>query len=111
MTVTADTPSTADGAFDAPSAVRSNVRWYILFLISLMYLITYMDRANISVTATAISSEFGLSKTEMVIIFSALAWAYAIGQVPGGWLADRFGPKKILLVIVSFWSVMTAATA
>ena len=76
-----------------------------------MYLITYMDRANISVTAPAMESEFGLSKIEMGLVFSAFAWAYAVGQIPGGWLADRFGPKKVLLSIVSFWSLMTAMTA
>jgi sugar phosphate permease len=92
-------------------AGRSRIRWFVLFLISLMYLITYMDRANISVTASAMASEFKLSKTEMGLVFSAFAWAYAVGQIPGGWLADRFGPKKVLLSIVSFWSVMTAATA
>jgi sugar phosphate permease len=92
-------------------AGRSRVRWFVLFLISIMYLITYMDRANISVTAAAISSEFHLSKTEMGLVFSAFAWAYAIGQIPGGWLGDRFGPKRVLLAIVVFWSVMTAATA
>lgn len=92
-------------------AARSRIRWFVLFLISLMYLITYMDRANISVTALAMASEFSLSKTEMGLVFSAFAWAYAVGQIPGGWLADRFGPKKVLLSIVSFWSLMTAATA
>jgi sugar phosphate permease len=92
-------------------AARSRIRWFVLFLISLMYLITYMDRANISVTASAMAGEFGLSKVEMGLVFSAFAWAYAIGQIPGGWFADRFGPKKVLLSIVSFWSIMTAATA
>ena len=83
----------------------------MLVLISLMYMITYMDRSNISVAAPAITREFGLSKTEVGLVFSAFAWAYAAGQVPGGWLADVFGPKRILLLIVPFWSVMTAATA
>ena len=57
------------------------------------------------------AQEFGLNKPQMGLVFSAFAWAYAIGQVPGGWLADRFGPKKVLLSIVSFWSLMTALTA
>ena len=95
----------------ALGTARSRVRWFVLFLISLAYLITYMDRANISVTAGSMASEFGLSKTDMGLVFSAFAWAYAIGQIPGGWLADRFGPKRVLLAIVSFWSVMTALTA
>ncbi len=98
-------------AIPSVGAGRSRIRWFVLLLISLMYLITYMDRANISVTASAMASEFGLSKVEMGLVFSAFAWAYAIGQIPGGWLADRFGPKRVLLSIVSFWSLMTAMTA
>jgi sugar phosphate permease len=111
MAVTTVLSPGANRPLTSAGGPRSRVRWFVLFLISLMYLITYMDRANISVTATAISSEFHLSKTEMGLIFSAFAWAYAIGQIPGGWLGDRFGPKSVLLLIVPFWSVMTAATA
>ena len=95
----------------AAGGARSGTRWFVLFLISLMYLITYMDRANISVTAPAMAREFGLSKVDMGLVFSAFAWAYAAGQIPGGWLGDRFGPKRVLLAIVSFWSLMTAMTA
>src|SRR5262249_46399722 len=86
-------------------------RWYILVLISLMYLITYLDRVNISTAAPVISKEFGFDKVTMGVIFSAFAWAYAMFQVPGGWLSDRFGPRRILTIIVAYWSIMTAATA
>jgi|tagenome__1003787_1003787.scaffolds.fasta_scaffold20932255_1 sugar phosphate permease len=89
----------------------SKGRWYILLLISLMYLITYLDRVNISTAAPVISKEFGFDKVTMGAIFSAFVWAYAMFQVPGGWLGDRFGPRRILTIIVSYWSVMTAATA
>jgi sugar phosphate permease len=90
---------------------RTNIRWYVLLVISLMYMITYMDRSNISIAAPEIARELGFSKTQVALFFSAFAWAYAAGQVPGGWLADFFGPKRVLLVIVPFWSLMTAATA
>src|SRR6185437_15621831 len=96
----------------APSRpLASKARWYILFLISLMYLITYLDRVNISTAAPAISKEFGFDKITMGAIFSAFVWAYAIFQVPGGWMGDRFGPRRMLTVIVTYWSLMTAATA
>jgi sugar phosphate permease len=106
----------ADTTADSPAralagAKPSRVRWYVLALISLMYMITYMDRSNISIAAPAIAKEFDFSKTEIALLFSAFAWAYAAGQVPGGWLADYFGPKRVLLAIVPFWSLMTAATA
>lgn len=96
---------------DQAAAKPSRARWLVLFLISLMYLITYMDRASISLAAPAIAKEFGISKTEIGLVFSVFLWAYAIGQVPVGWLADRLGPRRVFLWIVPFWSVMTAMTA
>ena len=90
---------------------KSHVRWFVLFLLCLMYLITYMDRVNISATAPLISKEFGFDKITMGIIFSAFVWAYALFQVPGGWLGDRFGPRSVLGIIVAYWSAMTALTA
>jgi sugar phosphate permease len=90
---------------------QSHVRWLVLFLLCLMYLITYMDRVNISATAPLVSKEFGFNKITMGIIFSAFAWAYALFQVPGGWLGDRFGPRGVLGIIVAYWSAMTALTA
>ncbi len=82
-----------------------------MFLISLMYLITYLDRVNISTAAPVISKEFGFDKITMGVIFSAFSWSYAAFQVPGGWLGDRFGPRRVLTAIVGYWSVATALTA
>src|SRR6202158_203580 len=90
---------------------RSMGRWYVLILISLMYLITYLDRVNISVAAPVISKEFGFDKITMGVIFSAFVCVYAIFHVPGACLGDRFGARKVLTIIVSYWSIMTAATA
>jgi sugar phosphate permease len=95
-----------------PTAARpSKGRWYVLLLISVMYLITYLDRVNISTAAPEISKEFGFDKVTMGVIFSAFAWSYALFQVPGGWLSDRFGARGVLTGVVGFWSIMTAATA
>lgn len=89
---------------------RTSFRWVILFLISLMYLVCYMDRGNISVALPEIAKTFGLSRTAMGIVLSAFTWAYAIGQIPAGWLGDRFGPKRVLTVIMTWWAVTTAMT-
>ncbi len=94
-----------------PAARPSRGRWYILLLISVMYLITYLDRVNISTAAPQISQEFGFDKVTMGFIFSAFVWAYALFQVPGGWLSDRFGARGVLAGVVTYWSIMTAATA
>jgi len=96
---------------DPTTARPSKGRWYVLLLISVMYLITYLDRVNISTAAPEISKEFGFDKVTMGIIFSAFAWSYALFQVPGGWLSDRFGARRVLTGVVGFWSIMTAMTA
>ena len=61
--------------------------------------------------APVISQEFNFDKVTMGLIFSAFVWSYALFQIPGGWLGDRFGPRRILTAIVGYWSVMTALTA
>src|SRR6202163_1231808 len=88
----------------------SRGRWYILLLITVIHLITYLDRVNISTAAPVISKEFGFDNIAMGYIFSAFVWAYALFQVPGGWLSDRFGARKVLGSIVAYWSIMTAVT-
>jgi len=94
---------------EAHATRRSHGRWYILGLICLMYLITYLDRVTISNTAPEIRTEFGFDQKTMGWIFSSFVWAYALFQVPGGWLSERFGPRVILACLVAYWSLMTAA--
>jgi sugar phosphate permease len=88
----------------------SHVRWAVLVLLCLMYLLTYLDRVSLSNTAPLISKEFGFSKVTMGIIFSAFIWAYALFQVPGGWLGDRFGPRKVLSTIMGYRTVIAVLT-
>src|ERR1700681_1048697 len=87
------------------SSKPSKIRWLVLLLISLMYMITYMDRTGISIAAPAMAKEFGLGQTAVGIVFSVFLWAYAIGQIPLGWLADPLGPRLVTLVIDRFWAL------
>jgi sugar phosphate permease len=75
-----------------------------------MYLICYMDRSNISVAQPEIARQFHLSKSAMGLVLAAFTWAYALGQVPAGWLGDHFGAKKVLTVIMSWWSIAAVMT-
>ncbi len=88
----------------------TRTRWWILILISLMYLICYMDRSNISVAQPEIARQFHLSKSAMSLVLAAFTWAYALGQVPAGWLGDHFGAKKVLTIIMSWWSAAAMMT-
>jgi len=106
-------PALAGAASQEIAASKpTKTRWFVLVLISFMYLITYMDRSNISVAQPEIAKQFGLNKNAMGLVLAAFTWAYALGQVPSGWFGDRFGPKRVLTVIMTLWSataVMTGA--
>jgi sugar phosphate permease len=83
----------------------------VLFLLVLFYGITYMDRVVIAAAAPVIREEFGFDAITLGFVFSAFTIAYALFQIPGGWLADRFGPRRVLTAIICYWSVFTMATA
>jgi len=93
---------------------RSNrptrVRYIVLALTISAYMITYIDRVVISSAVPSIQKEFGFSIVTMGWILSSFQWAYALFQIPGGWLGDRIGPRRAMTLIVSWWSLFTCAT-
>jgi ACS family glucarate transporter-like MFS transporter len=92
----------------APQAQRrTRVRYGILLLIFLLTTINYADRATFSIAGDAASRDLGLSPVEMGYIMSAFAWAYVIGQIPGGVLLDRFGTKIVYTLAIAAWSLFT----
>jgi len=88
----------------------SRMRHAVLFVVCLVYLITYLDRVNLSVAAPNIIGEFGLSKLQWGLVLSVFSWTYTMGQVPIGMLADKFGARVVLAIIVLAWGGMTAVT-
>jgi MFS family permease len=83
--------------------------WVIVFAVTLAIL-AYIDRVCISMAAPRMSADLGLSKVEMGWVFSAFALAYALFEIPGGWMGDWLGPRKVLVRIVLWWSFFTALT-
>jgi ACS family glucarate transporter-like MFS transporter len=83
--------------------------WMVVFAVTLAIL-SYIDRVCISQAAPVISQDLGLSKTQMGYIFSSFAVAYALFEIPGGWMGDVIGPRKVLMRIVLWWSGFTALT-
>src|ERR1700757_4974921 len=79
----------------------------VLGLLCLMYLITYVDRVNISTAADAIRRELRLSNTELGVLQSAFGYPYLLFQVFGGWVGDRFGPRRTLFVCGLVWTAAT----
>jgi MFS family permease len=83
--------------------------WVIVFAVTLSVL-AYIDRVCISYAAPLISRDLGLDREQMGAVFSAFALAYALFEIPGGWLGDWMGPRRVLLRITLWWSAFTAIT-
>ena len=91
---------------ETPTRVRY---WVLVFAVSLA-VITYVDRVAISWAAPDIQRDLGLDSAQMGWVLAAFAWAYAIFEIPGGFLGDWIGPRKVLIRVVLWWSFFTAAT-
>lgn len=87
-----------------------NKKWLMLLLIWLMMFVAYLDRINISVAGPTIQKALHISPVEFGTVLSAFTFGYAILQIPGGILADKFGAKKLLVFALIFWSIFTGLT-
>ena len=74
-------------------------------------MVTYIDRVNISVTARQMMPAYGFTDQDMGMVFSSFVIGYALFQIPGGWLADRWGVRVVLTLALIWWSLCTALTA
>ena len=92
----------------APAA--SKVRYGVLAIICVLYFLAYLDRVAISVTAPSMMKDFHFNKSTMGLVFSAFAYSYALLQIVGGSLGDRFGPRRILAFLMTLWSAFTLVT-
>lgn len=90
---------------------RARSRWGILALLFLVSVVTYLDRVNISVAARQMMPALGLTDLQMGQVFSAFVVGYALCQIPGGWLGDRWGSRVVLTAAIVWWSIFTAMTA
>jgi MFS family permease len=88
----------------------TRVRFGVLGFACALSMITYLDRVCFGTVAPFIQGEFQLSDKQLGLLFSAFALAYALFEVPSGWLGDVFGPRKTLIRIVLWWSLFTALT-
>src|SRR6202012_1777202 len=89
---------------------HSRKRFFLAFWLFVLSAISFLDRTNISIAGLQISSEYGLGNQRLGWIFSAFLIGYAGFQVPAGWLASRFGPRKVITWGVVWWGVATALT-
>src|ERR1700752_3485011 len=82
----------------------------VLAMLCIMYFITYIDRVNVGTAASEIQKELGLTNTQLGLVFSAFAYPYLLFQVIGGWVGDRFGPRRPLVWGGLLWAGPPIAT-
>src|SRR5437588_5109203 len=90
--------------------LRFKATHVVLAMLCVMYFITYIDRVNIGTAASEIQKELGLSNTQLGLVFSAFAYPYLLFQVIGGWVGDRFGPRRTLFWCGMIWAAATIMT-
>src|ERR671913_535214 len=94
----------------AMASPPSRARYTVTLFAVALAVITYVDRVAISVSVPYLRQDLGLSPTQIGWALAAFGWAYALFEIPGGWLGDRIGPRRVLMRIVIWWSLFTAAT-
>ncbi|RBQ17628.1 MFS transporter [Spongiactinospora rosea] len=82
-------------------------RWTMIWLAFGATTINYLDRANLGVALPYMTEELNLSKTGAGVLLGAFFWTYALTLLPSGWLVDRIGPRRMMVIAVAGWSVVT----
>jgi len=100
---------TASGSTGPRAPTR--FRWAIVAMLCAMAFVLYIDRVNLMVAIAYMKDEFGFSEEACGDVLSAFHFGYAAGLVPGGWLADRFGPHRVLTAAGVSWCVCTMLIA
>jgi MFS transporter, ACS family, glucarate transporter len=89
----------------------SRVRWLLIGWLFVLSAVAFLDRVNLSIAGGALSAEYHLTNVQFGLLSTALLIGYTLFQTPAGWLADRFGPRRVLTGSVLWWGVFTALTA
>jgi ACS family glucarate transporter-like MFS transporter len=89
----------------------THVRWFLVLWLFVLSAVAYLDRVNLSIAGAKLTEEFTISNVRLGLVFSAFLFGYALFQTPAGWLADRFGPRRVLTVGVVWWGLFSALTA
>src|SRR5438874_13507414 len=85
----------------------SRIRYFVLALTTMVATLLYLDRICLSFAERYVKEDLGITNDQMGVVLSSFFWAYALGQLPAGWLADRFGARLMLALYVAVWSAFT----
>lgn len=90
---------------------NSHVRYWIIAVLFVISSIAYASRATLQMAGKPLAAEFHLDPVQLGYLFSAFAWSYAIAQIPGGALLDRYGSRPVYLWAIGLWAIFTGLQA
>ncbi|WP_333474178.1 MFS transporter [Paenibacillus gyeongsangnamensis] len=85
-------------------------KYVVLGLLCITWIVNYFDKVAINVASIPLAKEFGLNESQIGLILSSFFLSYAMMQPVGGWLSDRFGSRKVILISALFWSLFTVVS-
>src|SRR5262245_50951393 len=93
-----------------PAAAPTSVRYIVLALTVVVAVLLYLDRYCLGYVTPYVRESLKLTSGQTEFMLSAFFLTYAFGQLPGGWLADRYGTRWMLSIYLAVWSVLTGLT-
>jgi len=90
---------------------NSHIRFWIIAVLFIISSINYASRATLQMAGKPLAGEFHLDSVQLGYLFSAFAWSYAIAQIPGGALLDRYGSRVVYLWSITLWALFTGLQA
>jgi len=95
-----------------PNPARpGRIRWLLVVSIAIVGAISFLDRVNIAVAGALIARQFRLNDPQLGLVFGGFPLGYMLFQIPGGWFADRFGPRRVLTFGALWSAAFTSLTA
>jgi MFS transporter, ACS family, glucarate transporter len=89
----------------------TRIRWLLIGWLFILSAVAFLDRVNLSIAGNRLAADYHLSDVQFGLLSTVFLLGYAFLQTPAGWLADRWGPRRVLAGGVIWWGVFTALTA
>jgi MFS transporter, ACS family, glucarate transporter len=93
------------------SSAPTRIRWLLIGWLFVLSAVAFLDRVNLSIAGTRLAADYHLSDVQFGLLSTVFLLGYALLQTPAGWLADRWGPRRVLAGGVIWWGIFTALTA
>jgi MFS family permease len=85
----------------------TRMRYLMILLATLVAVLLYLDRICISTAGASVAKDLGITRDQLNHLLGAFFWSYALGQLPAGWLGDRYGARWMLGLFIVLWSLST----